>query len=517
MSQCLNKFTIVWLVLLSVAPQILSPSMAEARAGGGQGYSGGGGHSGGGGGYSGGGGHWSGGGSSGGGSGDGQFIFQIIFYCFTHPAIGVPLALIIAAFIYFQYFNATPVRSDTRSRDLALSGSVLDQGIAEIRQHDPNFDPGAFFDRVGGGFLKLQAAWCAQDLKVVRPFISDGIHERFSLQFAEQKSEGYRDHMDGLRVAQIAIAAARSDDIYDQLSLMIRAAAVDFPVSLADGAQLSGSRQLEPFTEVWSFLRRRGAKTIVGQPGLLEGNCPNCAAEIAINESTNCTNCGALLRSGEYDWVLAEITQESEWKPGDRGPVPGLDALRQSDADLNVQALEDRASVIFWRKAASDRLGKLDSMRKVTSPRYLDLYSTRLRGAAAERTYFGDCAVGAVDTLKFIPAAADSSPDKALIGIRWSGYSMNVGPDGSRSKVGDNDPHHTLFVLMRKAGVKTEVAKGISSAHCPNCGAPEAGGVNGACEFCGTTLNDGSSGWVLDDIISFSDPKAQQLFAGSGT
>jgi hypothetical protein len=64
------------------------------------------------------------------------------------------------------------------------------------------------------------------------------------------------------------------------------------------------------------------------------------------------------------------------------------------------------------------------------------------------------------------------------------------------------------------------VAKGISSAHCPNCGAPESGGITGACEFCGTALNDGSNGWVLDNILSFADPEAQamlgQLNVGHG-
>ena len=33
-----------------------------------------------------------------------------------------------------------------------------------------------------------------------------------------------------------------------------------------------------------------------------------------MNQSANCTHCQALLRSGEYDWVLTEITQESEWQ-----------------------------------------------------------------------------------------------------------------------------------------------------------------------------------------------------------
>ena len=73
--------------------------------------------------------------------------------------------------------------------------------------------------------------------------------------------------------------------------------------------------------------------------------------------------------------------------------------------------------------------------------------------------------------------------------------------------------HRSLFVFTRQANAKTEVAKGISSAHCPNCGAPESGGTSGACEFCGTALNDGSHGWVLDATLGMADDKARMLLA----
>jgi hypothetical protein len=56
---------------------------------------------------------------------------------------------------------------------------------------------------------------------------------------------------------------------------------------------------------------------------------------------------------------------------------------------------------------------------------------------------------------------------------------------------------------MRKATVKTDAGNAISSAHCPNCGAPNTGlGTSGACDFCGAILNDGSHGWVLEQIIA---------------
>ena len=252
---------------------------------------------------------------------------------------------------------------------------------------------------------------------------------------------------------------------------------------------------------MWSFLRRRGTQTTPGKTGLLEGNCPNCGSAVELNESANCGSCGALLRSGEYDWVLAEITQASEWSPGEQAHVPGLDAVRARDPELNVQAIEDRASVVFWRRVAADRLGKGDPLRKAATDDYLRTVAQQLKPAPdGRRQYTGECAVGSVQTRAFLPAADAAGFDRAVVDIYWTGTRFTVDPRGGPPRPGGEATVHTLLVLSRRADAKTDVAKGISSAHCPQCGAPESGGVGGGCDFCGAVLNDGSHGWVLTDI-----------------
>jgi len=34
----------------------------------------------------------------------------------------------------------------------------------------------------------------------------------------------------------------------------------------------------------------------------------------------------------------------------------------------------------------------------------------------------------------------------------------------------------------------------------------------GACEFCGTALNDGQHGWVLEETAGFADPRARRYW-----
>ncbi|MDB5172915.1 MAG: hypothetical protein JWO87_551 [Phycisphaerales bacterium] len=495
--------------LLAVAFVLLMvPEQAFGRAGGGEGYHGSGG---GGGGGHGGGGH-GGGGGGGGGSGVIWFIIQLLF---QHPAVGIPLLIIvIALFYYFGRGNSSGGGGIVYSPAPALDASSKADAIGRVRQHDPNFDEAAFYQRVRVAFTKIQDAWSAQKLDTVRPFISDGVYERFILQFAEQKTEGWRDQMDGVQVHDVGIVELRSDGLFDELSMRIRASASDYRVSLADGKPIAGSAAPGQFVEIWSFLRRRGAITQANRAGLIEGNCPNCGAPVELNQAANCTHCKALLRSGEYDWVLSEITQESEWEGERHGFEPGVEALRSSDADFNAVEMEDRASVMFWRKATADRLGKIDPLRKVASEPFCQTYGAQLRPAqGGQRSFYGKCAVGSVSLLGVL---SDDQGDRAVAEVRWTGTLMAAVPGQPPRPSAGEQTIFSLFVLWRQPGSKTDAGKGISSAHCPSCGAPASGGASSACDFCGCVLNDGAHGWVLADVTYRSDAAGQQLLAALG-
>jgi len=508
-----RRRVVQWLAVLFAlaAPAVF----CFARAGGGQGYSGshssGGGHSGGG----------------GGGGGDGLFwlLFQLIRLCFYHPAIGFPIVIVIAGGVIYVYRNgSTAYTASVIRRGGAIADANERSALLEtLKESDPAFDEVAFMDRVRVAFVTIQHAWCGQNLTAVRAFISDGVYERFSLQFDEQRAQGLRNQMDGLNVGDIAVAGGYADALFDVLSIRIEASAVDSMVGIKDGKRLSGSTVSEPFAEVWTFLRRRGAKTNPDKPGLMEGNCPNCGGAIELNQNANCQYCGAILRSGQYDWVLAEITQECEWQPGQQRALPGLNDLTSKDPGFNLQALEDRASVIFWRLATAERLGDTKPLTKAALPDFLDRYGADLkarRGPHGERTWQGDRAVGSVDTLGFIlfspePQALSPEPslDRAVLEIRWSGTRLTADAQGKTQRHEQSSVSHLLLVLARKAGAKSDTDKSISSAHCPTCGAPESTAASGVCEFCGATLNDGSQSWALADATAMSSPRALELLS----
>ena len=505
------KCLAVVVVLAVAVGVVLLPAIALARAGGGGGYGGGGGGGfggGGGGGFGGGGGS----GGSGGSGGGGEIIFWLIYLCFQHPVIGIPLLIIVVALMILgsKQGNSAYRGRVIRRGAQALSSVRREEAVARLREADPQFDEQQFYERAAAAFLKIQSAWSEQNIEPVRAFISDGIYERFSLQIQEQRDLGYRNRMENVVVRQTLLAQVESDEPFDVVTVRIRASALDYRQRLADGNRIAGTARTDTFVEFWTFLRRRGVKTDSHRPGLIEGNCPNCGTDVTLNRSAKCTSCDSLLRSGQYDWVLCEITQECEWRSGEQREIPGMADYRQNhDPGFNVQQLEDRASVVFWRKAMADRLGNTAALAKMATPEFCDGYAENLKPGPKGRRYFGDCAVGSVETRGLLPG---SPMDRAVIEIRWSGKRFVAGDGGPPQPVSDNGSlFRQFFVLGRRSGVKTDAGLAVSSSHCPSCGAPEEDLTSHACEFCGEVLGDGSHDWVLLEIHPTQNAQGKAL------
>ncbi|MCX5794595.1 MAG: TIM44-like domain-containing protein [Elusimicrobia bacterium] len=466
---------------------LLLESLAFGRAGGGGHYSGG--HS-----FSGGssysGGHsYSGGSSYSGGhyrSGGGDFLFDLLTayvrWAEAHPLIGIPLTLAIV-YVIFRLYTAGNDRyvSVTIGRGIeAQADSRLQSKLAGLRARDPGFSPEEFLARAQAAFLKIQGAWCGLDMAPARAFISDGVMERFSIQLAMQKAEGKHDRMDGLSVREARLLEVESDPQFDTLHVSLRASAVDVEVSLQDGSVAAGDAEAEEFTEVWSFLRRPGAKTL-DKPGLIEGQCPNCGSALEIKDAALCSSCKSWVNSGQYDWVLAEITQACEWSVREAGrEVPGWGLLSADDPGLNTQFLEDRASVVFWRWQYALRRSDAGLMRSVACDRFCAELAEQIR---AKPVRHEDAAVGRVTVLAVEPGG---DFDRAHVGVKWSA-------EGSVLQ-------HVL-ILGRRKGVQTDERSGLVSARCPACGAPAESREAAACAYCAHAFNDGSRNWVLLEMV----------------
>jgi hypothetical protein len=487
----------VWCGLLALlvvgALILLAPEMVFARAGGGGGFGGGGGGGGGGFGGGGGGGFGGGGGgfSGGGGSGDPRAFFVML-------AIFIVVAIIQAALQAHQRRISNTIRRAYARQVDELRQQMLDR----IKEGDPAFDLERVSQRISSAFVQIQQAWTQQNMQPVRAFISDGILERFSMQLAMQKAQGLRNVMQNVRVHNAQLAAAIATEQFDTLHFEIHASATDYQVRVESGREVAGTRRADEFVEFWSFHRRHGAQT-QSRGGSIEGQCPQCASPLSIVDKAQCTACGAWVNSAEHDWVLAEITQQSEWTlPGDDATTPGVTALRHNDPAFSIQHIEDRASVMFWRLRAAEFYGEIGHAAPVLGQTAGDLRRL-LKEAIKQQVYFHEPAVGLVDLIDVLPRG-DGSRDVARVKIRWSGTKAAGSPAGRHRTLHRKAIYTEVLLLEREAGVQSSPQQTFASSSCPGCGASLGVNREPDCSFCGTPLTDGRHDWVLVDVRPFT-------------
>lgn len=455
-------------------------------------------------------------GGGGGHGGDGGLPLELIFWllrlAFAYPVIGVPLLIGVVV-----VFSMGAKRGWWRHQENVIQRArparaayAQAQRTAALKRDDPTFDENAFLARVEAAFRKAQSAWCAQDLEPLRPFVSDGVFERFALQIAEQRAAGWRQGMDGLVVERPIVQSFEAGRRFDTLTLRIGFTADIHRLDLASGQRISGSElPRDHFEECWTFVRRRGAKT-KNAAGLIEGQCPNCGAPLSINQSAKCASCQALVRSGEFDWVLTEITQASEWSAEQESKVAGLAQYAQRDPGVSAALLEDRVSVAFWRWSDAARLGSAEPLARVATESFCE--QERVRFAAAPtggpRVYLGDRAVGSVRTHGLL---AGAERDRAVVEVVWDGRFARVGRDGEVQFDEQRSLRRTLFVLERRAGLQSELDDAFASARCPSCGAHDSGGTDPRCPYCSAPRTGGRASWLVAEIVEQGDAKYTAL------
>src|SRR5262249_41727858 len=141
---------------------------------------------------------------------------------------------------------------------------------------------------------------------------------------------------------------------------------------------------------------------------------------------------------------------------GDGRSVQGFAALAALDPGINLQFLEDRASVAFWRWQLALSGGSSAPLKSVALEDYCSTLDAELQAKAWPLSQV-ELAVGGVRVLAIEPGAG-AGFDRIHAAVRWS-----VEESGVRQHV---------FVLSRKSGVVTDPKTGLSSLRCSGCGAP---------------------------------------------
>ena len=188
------------------------------------------------------------------------------------------------------------------------AASPVDVGLAAIKAHDPGFELEQFTQQVQTSFFIVQEAWTERKPEMSRQVMADGLW----LQHRDQVQgyiDGHRRNMlDYLTVSNIWPVAAHADDRYDTITVRIVAACADYDVDDKNGRVVRGDRQVRQWEEDWTF--QRSSKAVTKEGGTALGSkCPNCGAPLDVDLAGSCRYCKAPIMSGDYDWVLARVSQ----------------------------------------------------------------------------------------------------------------------------------------------------------------------------------------------------------------
>ncbi|ADO72063.1 TIM44-like domain-containing protein [Stigmatella aurantiaca] len=457
---------------------------------------------------------------SGGGDDTGGLIyllFRLIGFAFRYPKIGVPLLILAGLAYYFYKRNLHPTGSTQRAlerKEAEQRTQVSDQSVQEwvqaLKRKDPQFEVQGVLAKVRHLFPLLQEAWFKRELTPVRPFLSDATYQRFNVQLQLMAAQGVRDAICDIRLLDARIIGLSQSEWFDSLQIRIQAEMrdTDVPADASDAQALAAAQRapLESFTEVWTFVRKPGATTRIGQD-VYQGKCPQCGAPYQGGASNVCEYCQAIVNSGNYDWTLSEITQGIEHNR-QAVIVKGLREARAADPALNLEILEDRASLLFWKWIDAQSRGEEKRMAQVATADIVsqlgaELDSLRQQG---RRRAILECAVGAVVTrdLEVHP----EGDDRAHVEIRWSARLGTVAANERRQEL-PPVPQRWVFTLTRRHGVRTNTANGMATDRCPQCNAPLTSSGASACAYCGTQLGTSERDWVLATTLPYETWEAQ--------
>lgn len=253
--------------------------------------------------------------SSGGGGGDSFFVF----YMFTSilrmfgPMGIIIFGIILLGVFYFIRKNAgkinpggNPINNSSMNRDTYFDNEA--DIIKTITEQDSAFSAEEFKQFASECFVTLQTAWTARDWSSIRPFESETLFNMHNRQLQEYINNKTINVMERVNVQSTRIISHAIQGDKEVVSIALRAVMRDYIVDETTRQVIEGDRLKDFHTNYrLEFIRTNGVKTTSGKQ-LSTTNCPNCGAPTAITSSGRCEYCDSVITTGDYSWVLNELT-----------------------------------------------------------------------------------------------------------------------------------------------------------------------------------------------------------------
>lgn len=442
------------------------------------------------------------GGDSGGGGGGGDGLGGLIMYVLF--LIPFPYNLIVIAIIIgLGYYANKKAKQKSILNKLPTGEAITNiRGYNEFIAQNPGFNDVSFKEKVKTAFVQIQEAWQKKDMSKVRKYISDGMYQRLNVQFKMMDKLSQKNTIDKLEVKNIYIDRIDTDGLFDVIHVAVHASVNDKFISEKYPELNSGGS--EEFVEYWSFMKKRGVteKNIFNSD-----NCPSCGAALPAvpGEVAKCEFCGTLTNSGEYDWVLAEVTQADDYISSNPLVIKAgnlqekMMEIEEKNSDVSVQLIEDKASNAFLQIETARVLNDPAILRRFTTDTAFEkIKATFGQGEpfVYNRIYLSD--------VTLIGAMQKDNLNTMVVSIKYS-YQRVVPKEKSVVKLDPVVVTDTSVILLSR-NAQPEASKGSLYAHrCPSCGGPTGDTIDLKCQFCGHELNSSANEWIVNDLMSLND------------
>ncbi|MFT6924631.1 MAG: hypothetical protein ACJAZP_000189 [Psychromonas sp.] len=361
----------------------------------------------------------------------------------------------------------------------------------KIKQRDKYFSEALIKSRVEQAFFIIKQAYSSHNIRPATAFLSDGIAESMQIAFQIQKQRKRQRKIEDLNLRACDLVGMEADKHFETLHFKLDSSA-RYPIidKSAGSNKMYSNAALTLHTEYWTFVRLPGTQTR-STPGLIEGYCPNCGNTLNLSQFALCESCGSLVGSGEYDWILAKITSEMQWRfQNAKRQIAGVSDYQVVDPAFNISLIEDRVSSIFWRLQKAWLTQNTDPILSIAHPDFIAQFQQQhLKKFCFDNINLELCEVSNIEF--------GEDFDRVYLLLKWQANKIDLNTNHS-SDCGFYAHHLTL---IRKTGLSSDLKKGLHSLHCFSCGAPQSKNYQDCCEYCGNPFNLGETDWVLEDFL----------------
>ncbi|MCL2778327.1 MAG: TIM44-like domain-containing protein [Polyangiaceae bacterium] len=491
-------------VVIAVAMLLDAGLAAASRPGGGSSYSGG---------------HSGGGGSSSGGGGGGDGIGLLIWLCFEHPLIGIPVVLVILFIAYRARSQKRSAGSEwsTVGRAASLlanpasffasvaapvvSNHPIRPELEAIRRTDPAFSIVVFEDFLYFLYAEMHRARGASGLDALAPYIADNV--RAVLRGDSRITE----------VTGIIIGSLTYDNVvvHDDGSAIVT---VTIESNYVERYRPHGEQRFFAKEKI-TLVRAAGARSRTPDKARTL-NCPNCGGPLSAMRGTTCGYCHTQIAATQKDWAITSLQLvEREL----RGPLltsnvqeegtnlptvvdPNAHAIfsqiQAKDPTFQWARLEGRIGLIFqefhagWVSRDPAKMRPFLSDNLFQSQLYwIDLY----RAAKCINRTDGS----RITHVELASATTDAFYDSVTVRLYATGLDFTISEDGKLLSGSQSRPRaYSEYWTLIRGAQKKPTDKG--DKQCPNCGAPLNINMAGNCQYCRVKVTSGEYDWVLSRI-----------------